>query len=107
MANRIDLQQELQSLIGQRADGKQNVYFQPPESIKLNYPCIVYTRGTGDTKYAEDRPYKFTNRYILTFITTDPDASLIEKLAMAFKMISHVRYFVSDNLYHSVYELYW
>lgn len=107
MAKRIDLQQKLQTLIGSRSDGKQNVYFQPPESIKLNYPCIVYNRGTGDTKYAEDKPYTFTNRYILTYIDKDPDSSNIEKIAMAFPMISHVRCFISDNLNHSVYELYW
>ena len=37
MANRLDLQALLEDLLGSR-----NVYYQPPESDKMNYPAIVY-----------------------------------------------------------------
>ena len=37
MANRLDLQALLEDLLGSR-----NVYYQPPESVKMNYPAIVY-----------------------------------------------------------------
>ena len=34
-----------------------NVYFQPPTNIKLEYPCIVYKRDFADTEFADDNPY--------------------------------------------------
>lgn len=107
MGKRIDLQEELQNLIGRRRDGKQNVYFQPPESIKMVYPCIVYNRTAGDTEYGNNMPYKFVNQYTLTYIDTDPDSKMIEKIAMAFPTIRMARTFVSDGLNHYVYDLYY
>ena len=61
MIQRIKLHELLVSLLGTR-----NVYFQPPESIKLSYPCIVYKRSTGDTQFANDIPYTFRiNSYLI------------------------------------------
>ena len=37
MADRKALQADLEQLIGSR-----NVYYQPPENVKMNYPAIVY-----------------------------------------------------------------
>ena len=40
MDSRPNLQTMLEQILGSR-----NVYFQPPESLKLNYPAIVYKRS--------------------------------------------------------------
>ncbi len=106
MKTRLDLQDALQNVIGIRSDGKQNVYFQPPESVKLNYPCIVYQRSSGKTLYGNDMPYNFTNSYDITLITTDPDSPLVKKLAMALPTIRHNTFFPSDNLNHDSYTIY-
>lgn len=45
MANRLNLHEEFATLLGSN-----NVYFQPPESVKLNYPCIKYSRVGIDSK---------------------------------------------------------
>ena len=37
MASRLDLQTFLEELLESK-----NVYFQPPESVKMKYPAIVY-----------------------------------------------------------------
>ena len=52
MGQRLDLQTELEELLGSR-----NVYFQPPESLRMNYPCIRYTRSSGETTFADNKPY--------------------------------------------------
>ena len=107
MDRRLKLQNALQNVMGIRRDGEPNVYFQPPESIKLNYPCIVYQLTNGDTKFANDMPYVFTKCYEVTLITRDPDCQFVKKLAMAFPMIVLNRSMVIDNLYHNVYLLYY
>ena len=38
MKTRLELDEELVKILGSK-----NVYFQPPESLKLNYPAIVYS----------------------------------------------------------------
>ena len=101
MVKRTELQKALEELLGSK-----HVYFQPPETLKLSYPCIVYHRDTGDTTYSNNMPYKFTKRYSLTYITRNPDDPFVEKLAYAFQTIKHDRFYTSDNLNHDVYTLY-
>lgn len=101
MASRLDLHEQLVNILGSR-----NVYFQPPASTKLNYPCIIYERSTGDTIYADNYPYRVTFRYTLTYITKDPEDSMVEKLAKAFQSIRMDRHFTADNLNHDTFELY-
>lgn len=107
MATRLQLQAALQAIIGVRSDGKANVYFQPPESVKLSYPCIIYKRNGGDTEHADDRPYRFTVSYEILLIDKNPDSEFIEKLAMAFPTIEYKRHYVSDNLNHDAFSLFY
>lgn len=98
---RIELHEELCDVLGSR-----NVYFQPPESIKMKYPCIVYNLSSGDTKYADDYVYSFTRRYNVTIIDKDPDSEIPDGMSR-FKMCSFDRMFTSDNLNHFVFNLYY
>lgn len=102
MASRLELHAKLLSLM----EGNK-VYFQPPESVKLKYPCIVYSRKSGDTKYADDNPYNYIQDYQLTIIDNDPDSRFVRKLALAFPMIRHANFFIKDNLNHDVYILFY
>ena len=83
----------------------EHVYYQPPESVKLVYPCIIYERKSGDTDYADDLPYKFTMSYTVTVIDKNPDSEIPDKVAML-PMCRMDRCFTSDNLNHSVFVLY-
>ena len=61
MGQRVDLQAILENAI----DSK-NVYFQPPENLKLKYPCVVYTVDAAVTTYADNLPlyiYKTISAY--------------------------------------------
>lgn len=101
MIQRIKLHELLVSILGSR-----NVYFQPPESIKLLYPCIIYKRSTGDTQFANDAPYTFRVRYQITYIDKNPDSEVIEKLAKL-PMCTYDRHFTSDNLNHDIFNIYY
>lgn len=76
-----------------------HVYFQPPESVKLSYPCVVYKLDNKDTYYADDKPYADFWRYIVTYITKNPDDPVVEELAQL-PASRFDRYFVADNLHH-------
>lgn len=102
MASRLQLQGELEELLGNK-----NVYFQPPESAKLRYPCIVYEHDVGYITYADDVPYQFTRPYKLTIITQDPESELVSNLAYKYPTIRQLTHFVSDNRYHDVFRLYY
>lgn len=100
MGQRLDLQELLEEILG-----APNVYFQPPASVQLTYPCFVYQRDTLDTKFADNAPYNLKQRYQVTYIDRDPDSEVPSKLA-ALPMCAFDRFFVADNLNHDVYRLY-
>lgn len=99
---RLMLHEELVSILGSR-----NVYFQPPESIKLKYPCIIYNRQRPDTIRADDKIYRDVDRYQVTFITKDPEDEREKQILYHFQMISESNSGVTDNLYHYYYDLYY
>lgn len=82
------------------------VYFQPPSTMKLLYPCIVYQRDDIDTKFSNNKVYNNTVRYMVTLIDPDPNSKLVEKV-LNLPMCSFERHFTKDNLNHDVYNLYY
>ena len=87
--------------------GSGHVYFDPPESVKLSYPCIVYERSAGDTDFANNMPYRFQVRYSVTIISRDVETSVLAKLAMSLPSIIYDRHFVTDGLHHDVFSVYY
>ena len=100
-SRRLILQRTLVELLG-----SSNVYFQPPNKTMLKYPCFIYRREGTKTLKADDTNYLKTPRYTLTYITKNPDDVMIDKVLDSFEMIGHDRTFITDNLYHNVYTLY-
>lgn len=82
-----------------------NVYFNPPESVKLIYPCIVYNRSNGNTKYADNNPYTFKVNYQLIIMDKDPDSELIDKVAML-QTARYDRHYKVDKINHDVFDIY-
>ena len=99
MGSRLNLQKELENLLGTR-----NVYFQPPPSLKMNYPCIVYERARFNTQFADNNPYKIDKVYYITYIDTNPDSDMPEKLAHL-PMCAFQRHYVSDNKYYDQFRI--
>lgn len=99
---RIELQDILEEILGSR-----NVYFQPPESIKLKYPCIVYQFQGMANRHADNIVYKTAKQYQVTYITKDPDTEDFTDILLARLPYSRYdRHFVSDNLNHEVFTVY-
>lgn len=101
MDKRLSLQKELEKLAGA------NVYFQPPASVHLAYPCVIYNLAVGDIKRADDNVYSYTNRFELMFIYRKPNMEIVEKVMRAFPMCSVSRIYIADNLYHYAFNLYY
>ena len=98
---RIDLHALIQRTVGEDV----RVYFQPPADIKMSFPCIVYERVRTDTRFANDNPYLGTKRYTLTSINRDPDSEIPELIA-TLPMCTHSSYFVTNNLNHDVFDIF-
>ena len=101
MATRVDLQNVLEELLGSR-----NVYYQPPESLKMNYPAIVYARKTIDNSYANNSVYKQNYAYEITVIDKNPDSEIVNRISKL-PTCRFDRHFKSDNLNHDVFTLYY
>lgn len=87
--------------------GSRNVYFQPPESVKLNYPCIVYERSDVRTGSANNHIYLKHKQYTVKYIDEDPDSEIPDKLSeLPYCSLNPGGHFTLDNLNHDVFTLY-
>ena len=75
MNDRLKLHEILCEALGSR-----NVYFQPPSSIQMKYPAIVYSRSNINKK----------------------NANILE-----IPYCSYGRHYVSDNLNHDSFTIYY
>ena len=101
MASRIDLQKEVEKLLNSR-----NVYYQTPETVKMEYPAIRYSKSDVDTIFANDKPYMHKNQYEIIVIDKKPDNPVIDKI-LSMPMCTYDRHYTADNLNHDVMTLYY
>lgn len=84
--------------------GSPFVYYEPPASTKLHYPCIVYNKLDYNTKHADNKPYKLFPYYNVIVISPVPDDPASEKVAMLSTATPGRRY-TADNLFHDPYTI--
>lgn len=99
MAGRLELQTLLETILGSR-----NVYYQPPSSIQMKYPAIVYSRSDIKSVMADDMVYVTENAYDITVIDKNPDSNVVAQIAKLSRC-RYDRHFVSDNLNHDVFTI--
>lgn len=99
MGTRLGLQLLLENVLG-----SSNVYFDPPESLQVKYPCIIYSLNRIQTEFADNNPYTNKKRYTLTLVDKNPDSVLPDALAMISQCVNE-SHFVSKNLHHYVYNI--
>lgn len=102
MAERLKLHQELCELLGSK-----NVYFDPPESIKLKYPCFIYSKESPVTRSANNKMYFYMDSYNLIYIDANPDNDMTEKVFSRFSYVRSGSSYVSDNLHHYTFDIYY
>lgn len=99
MDQRLKLQALLQGLMGEH-----KVYYQPPATLTMSYPCIVYELGGSENRYADDIKYNRIRTYQVTVIDRNPDSTFPE-------LVEQIPYtemnstFVQDSLNHFVFTL--
>lgn len=98
MSRRTELQAILEDICP-------NTYFQPPENIKLTYPCIIYRRSNGNTRFANNKVYNFIKSYTITVIDKNPDSEIVDKVAHL-DTATLDRHYKFDNLNHDVFNIF-
>lgn len=82
-----------------------HVYFQPPPTLVMEYPCIRYSLDDMNTTFANNTPYTNKKRYSVTVIDRDPDSNIPDTVA-ELPMCVFDRFFTADNLNHVVFKLF-
>lgn len=99
--NRIKLQSLLEDILGSR-----NVYYQPPPTIQMKYPAIVYSRADIKNTHANDLVYAQNHAYNICVIDKNPDSKIVEKIS-ELPQCSFNKHYEADNLNHDVFKLYY
>lgn len=81
------------------------LYFQPETNLTMQFPCTVYKRDQSSTQHADNIKYRHKKRWQITHICNDPDCPFPDMLE-ALPLCAFDRSFTSDNLNHSILNLY-
>jgi hypothetical protein len=100
MGTRLELHEILCEALGSR-----HVYFQPPESVKMVYPAIVYSRNNIDNAFADNTVYTQSPAYNVTVIDEDPDSEIVTRISKL-PTCRFNRHYSSENLNHDVFTIY-
>ena len=116
MERRSDLLiQELKDLLG-----TDEVYFQPSAEAEIGqngeryiftgieYPCFIIQRTISYQPKANDKTYLFRPSYEVTYINRDePDPEMVTVVMTHFQLCRYERHYISDNLHHDVFMIYY
>lgn len=101
MESRLKLHETLCSILGSR-----NVYYQPPESVKIKYPAIVYSRSDIENRFANNSVYTQSFFYTVIVIDYDPDSEFVYRVSKL-PNCRFDRHYVVDNLNHDAFTLFY
>ena len=100
MASRLQLHERFCNILGSR-----NVYYQPPASVRMQYPAIVYSRKNIENVHANNGVYSQSPAYEVTVINYDPDSKIVDDISKL-PLCQFDRHFTSENLNHDVFTIY-
>ncbi len=101
MNSRIKLHNLLKEILG-----NDNVYFQPPQGLKMNYPAIKYKRERIEHVNADNINYISHHSYELIVIDKNPDSEIVEKVSNL-PQCSHRSNYAKDGLNYDVFGIYY
>lgn len=103
----MDLRQKTDALVEKfRSLGIQNVYVNPPESVRMQYPCVKIKRSGIYTTSANNHKYMIKDRYDAVYITREPDDPMVHKILYEFDMSRFSMQIVKDDLYNENFVIY-
>lgn len=101
MGSRLELQRELEDLL------QIPVYYQPPESIRMTYPCLVYNDGGLNIDRADNLAYKIIKKYDVTIIDRHAENDYSLTMIRHFPNCTKTNHTRADGLHHDHLTLYY
>lgn len=86
--------------------GSRNVYYDPPASVKMKYPAIVYSLASIDNTHANNTVYNQKTAYNVIVVHADPDNEVTKTLSKQ-PLCRYARSYKADNLNHDTFILYY
>lgn len=84
--------------------GCENAYFQPPASLKLKYPCLIYLLSGNGELIADDDIYHLKKEYQVIVVDRDPDSAIADRFIFN-RRFKFQRSYQSDGLNHFVFTI--
>ena len=84
-----------------------NAWYQKPSAHRMTYPCFVYRSLEPDVIRANNHGYLMFPRYEVIYITDTESDEIDRTMLDAFEYCDVGRKYVSDNLYHYVFTIYY
>lgn len=100
MKTRIDLDNNFRKILGST-----NVYYNPPENLKMKYPCIRYKLNSIENIFANNVPYLGDKGYSGLVISKDPDCDIIDKV-LELPKSNFNNFYIADGLCHWAFLIY-
>lgn len=101
MHSRLDMQEHLQRLLGSK-----NVYFQPPEGMRISYPAFVYDHARRADRFANGSRYLKRRSYYVQYISQTYDEAFVENI-LDQEYCAFDKYFAKDDLYHFNFTMFY
>ena len=100
---RLELHEKLCQILGSN-----HVYYQPPETIRMKYPAIVYDLYRVNQQYGDSLNYRIIPQYNITFIDRETNLDWIDAMLETFQNYCYYeRSYTAENLVHYSFMLYY
>jgi len=93
---RLTLHQTLVDILGSN-----NVYYNPPETLQMKFPCIVYNLDYIEDMHADNSKYIDWTTYKIYVVSKKVDHPAIRQI-LNIPMTRFSTRYVRDGLYHDV-----
>ena len=93
---RLTLHQALIDVLGSR-----NVYYNPPETLKMEFPAIVYKLDFIEPIHADNKNYLDWTTYKIFVVSSKPDHPAIRKI-LNMEMTRYSTSYTREGFYHTV-----
>lgn len=81
------------------------LYFQPPENLKLEYPCAIYSIANWPARNADNRIYFRKKQYRVVVIDKSPDSRLAQSLSEMPNSVFE-KHYIFENLHHYSFTIF-
>ena len=99
MDSRIKLHTELVEILGTT-----HAYYQPPESVKIEYPAIIYKKSDIINSHAGNSVYSQNNKYQIIVADKNPDSDIVKKVSKM-DTCRFAKHYTSKNMNYYVFEI--